>query len=161
MLKGKKHIKFFVLIINLTTKRTTKAEVDSLINNNSVISLYAKLNDKFGENGLVSVICGAIDEDQVVIDLWLMSCRVFKRTLENSVINEFLKIAKSKKLNSVIGKYIPTPKNKIVSNLYEDIGFSLKSETETLKIFELDLKKFEIEENDNILVNKAITKELT
>ena len=108
----------------------------------------------------LSVICGAIDKDQVVIDLWLMSCRVFKRTLENSVINEFLKL-QNLKLNTVIGKYIPTPKNKIVSNLYEDIGFSLKSETETLKIFELDLKKFEIEENDNILVNKAITKELT
>ena len=124
---------------NLTTKRTTKAEIDSLINNNSVISLYAKLNDKFGENGLVSVICGAIDKDQVVIDLWLMSCRVFKRTLENSVINEFLKL-QNLKIKYCNCKYIPTPKNKIVSNLYEDIGFSLKSETETLKIFELDLK---------------------
>ena len=76
-------------------------DMESAITNSSKISLYARLSDKFGENGLVSVIQGNIEENKLYIDLWVMSCRVFKRTLENTVIYEFLKEAKSRNIKYV------------------------------------------------------------
>ena len=66
---------------NLTTKRMTEKDIEYIINGNQNISLYAKLDDKFGENGLVSVIQGNISGKTVFIDLWLMSCRVSKELL--------------------------------------------------------------------------------
>lgn len=139
---------------NLTTKRMTEQEVKILLNNKNTISLYARLNDKFGDNGLVSVISGNIESKKLTIELWLMSCRVFKRTLENSILYELLRLAKERKIETVIGKYIPSKKNKIVSKLYSDMGFSIKSEDNGAKFFELELSKYEIQNNKNITLTE-------
>ncbi len=135
---------------NLTTKRMTEQEVKLSMKNQNKISLYARLKDKFGDNGLVSLIQGNISDDEIEIDLWLMSCRVFKRTLENSLMYEFLKKAKERKIKIVRGKYYPTQKNKIVSNIYSEMGFSIISNKKTEKIFELKLINYNIPSNLNI-----------
>ena len=41
---------------NLTTKRYTKAEVEEVFYDENSILLYGRLKDKFGDNGLVSII---------------------------------------------------------------------------------------------------------
>ena len=141
---------------NLTTKRMSEHEIESLIKNPSSISLYARLNDKFGENGLVSLIQGNIKGDRIIIDLWVMSCRVFNRTLENTLLYEFLKEAQSRNVKIVVGKYIPTQKNKIVSNLYEEMGFSTIDGNNGVSTFELNLDGYSIPKNVNITLNKQI-----
>ena len=141
---------------NLTTLRVSEHEMESAINNPSKIALYARLSDKFGENGLVSVIQGTIEGNKLVIDLWVMSCRVFKRTLEHTLIYEFLKEAKSRNIKAVFGKYIPTQKNKIVSELYEELGFSNIGEEDGSTIFELCLEKYEIPTNPNITLEELV-----
>ena len=141
---------------NLTTLRVSQHDMESAIDNPSKISLYARLSDKFGENGLVSVIQGNIEENKLFIDLWVMSCRVFKRTLENTIIYEFLKEAKSRNIEYVYGKYIPTEKNKIVSEIYEELGFSRIGQEGDVTIFELCLDKYDIPENLNINLKESI-----
>jgi FkbH-like protein len=141
---------------NLTTKRMSEQEIESLLKHSSNISLYARLNDKFGENGLVSLIQGNIEGDRIIIDLWVMSCRVFNRTLENTLLYEFLREAQSRNLKTVIGKYIPTQKNKIVSNLYEEMGFSMVDQNNGASTFELNLEGYSIPNNPNISLNKKI-----
>lgn len=139
---------------NLTTKRMTEKDIEYIINDNQNISLYAKLDDKFGENGLVSVIQGNISGKTVFIDLWLMSCRVFKRTLEYTVFYEFAEQAKSKNIKTIIGKYIPTAKNKIVSGLYKELGFKMIDEGNESLTFELNLSEYVIPKNNNIAIKK-------
>ena len=84
----------------------------------------------------------------------LMSCRVFKRTLEHSLLYSFLQEAKNRNIKIVRGKYLPTKKNKIVSNLYEEMGFLLMEENEGAKIFEINLQNFIIPTNSNIIIEK-------
>ena len=139
---------------NLTTKRMTEKDVEHTMNNDMSISLYAKLDDKFGENGLVSVIQGNINKNVVSIDLWLMSCRVFKRTLEYTIFYEFVKSAKSKNIDTIIGKYIPTKKNKIVSGLYKELGFSMVGENNGEITYKLNLLEYKIPKNKNISLKK-------
>ena len=122
---------------NLTTRRVTEQEVEDSICDKNKISLYARLKDKFGDNGLVSVIQGTLVENSVEIDLWVMSCRVFKRTLENLLLHEFLKRAREKGITRARGKFIPTDKNKIVANIYEEMGFTIVESKENLKEFYL------------------------
>ena len=43
---------------NLTTKRYTKAEVEEVFHDENSILLYGRLQDKFGDNGLVSIVIG-------------------------------------------------------------------------------------------------------
>lgn len=137
---------------NLTTKRMTLQEIKKSAEDINKISLYARLTDKFGDNGLISIIQGTISKNLVEIDLWLMSCRVFKRTLEHSLFYTFLKEAKNRGIKTVIGKYLPTKKNHIVSGLYEEMGFNFIKESDGIKIFKLDIQNLEIPRNSNITI---------
>lgn len=137
---------------NLTTKRMSLQEIEKSMQESNKISLYARLIDKFGDNGLVSLIQGTISTNKVEIDLWLMSCRVFKRTLEHSLLYSFLSEAKNRNIKTVRGKYVPTKKNNIVSNLYKEMGFLLVEENDKSQIFEMDLEKYSIPNNPNIII---------
>ncbi|MFQ9900661.1 MAG: hypothetical protein ACLRWF_02640 [Ruthenibacterium sp.] len=67
---------------NLTTRRYTEAEVDACMQDAGCITLAGRLEDKFGDNGLVSALIGRVQGSAVHIELWVMSCRVFKREFE-------------------------------------------------------------------------------
>ena len=139
---------------NLTTKRMSLQEVEKAMVEKNKISFYARLIDKFDDNGLVSLIQGTILGSEVEIDLWLMSCRVFKRTLEHSLLYSFLQEAKNRNIKTVRGRYVPTKKNHIVSNLYKEMGFLFVGEKEGSQIFEIDLKKYSIPNNPNIIIEE-------
>jgi FkbH-like protein len=139
---------------NLTTKRMSLQEVEKAMVEKNKISFYARLIDKFDDNGLVSLIQGTILGSEVEIDLWLMSCRVFKRTLEHSLLYSFLQEAKNRDIKTVRGRYVPTKKNHIVSNLYKEMGFLFVGEKEGSQIFEIDLKKYSIPNNPNIIIEE-------
>ena len=72
---------------NLTTRRFTQAEIEAMAADGKYITLYGKLADKFGDNGVVSVVAGEKTEGRLDIILWLMSCRVLKRDMEFAMMD--------------------------------------------------------------------------
>lgn len=110
---------------NLTTQRYTRADIERMANDQHYITLYGRLVDKFGDNGLVSVIVGEKIGDTLHIRLWLMSCRVLKRGMEYAMVYELKQRAKKSGIKYLRGYYYQTKKNKMVSSLFHDIGFSL------------------------------------
>lgn len=124
---------------NLTTCRHSLEEIKLFAKDNDNICIYGRLKDKFGDNGLVSVIIAKkIEEQTLQITDWVMSCRVFNRGMEYAMFNAFALIAKQKDIKFILGNYIPTAKNKIVEDLYLKLGFK---EIQKNK-FELNLKEF-------------------
>ena len=113
---------------NLTTKRLTQEEIEAMAANSDYICLYGKLNDKFGENGIVTVVIGRIEGHKCYLDLWLMSCRVLKRNLEYAMMDELVKICTAKGINEIFGYYYPTLKNSMVKELYSELGMTKVSE---------------------------------
>ena len=110
---------------NLTTKRYTVTEIETITLNENIISLYGKLVDKFGDNGLISVVIGLVEEKKCIIDTWLMSCRVLKRDMEFAVLNILVEECKKRNLSEIIGVFKRTPKNNMVVDLYNELGFQL------------------------------------
>jgi FkbH-like protein len=108
---------------NLTTKRYTAAEVEAISRDVRCITLYGRLRDKFGDNGLVSVIIGSVHGDTLEIDLWLMSCRILKREMEYAMFDALVEECLARNIRKVIGIYIPTKKNGMVAEHYSGIGF--------------------------------------
>ena len=115
---------------NLTTKRYTQTEIEDIMTDESYIPLYGKLVDKFGDNGLVSVVIGHIVENICHIDLWLMSCRVLKRDMEFAMMDELVRQCKKKGIKQIKGYYYPTAKNNMVREFYALQGFTKISEDE-------------------------------
>jgi len=64
---------------NLTTRRFTLAQIQEIARDPRWRTLTFSLRDNLGDNGLISVILLCLEEDSLVVDSWVMSCRVLQR----------------------------------------------------------------------------------
>lgn len=115
---------------NLTTRRYTTAEIEEVAADAQYITLYGKLVDKFGDNGVVSVVIGHVIGEECHIELWIMSCRVLKRDMEYAMMDELVKQCQQRNISKIVGNYYPTAKNKMVKDFYGLQGFTKVSEDE-------------------------------
>ena len=116
---------------NLTTRRCDQSELENIASDDKFVTLYGKLKDKFGDNGVVTVIFGHEDDEKVFhIDLWLMSCRVLKRNMEHAMMDKLVSECKARDIIELRGYYYPTRKNKMVADFYEGMGFEKISQDE-------------------------------
>ncbi|MDE6664022.1 MAG: HAD-IIIC family phosphatase [Lachnospiraceae bacterium] len=144
---------------NLTTKRCSQADIESYAGNPDYITLYGKLNDKFGDNGVVSVVFGHVDDKEQAlfhVDLWLMSCRVLKRDMEFAMMDELVRKCAERGIVRLIGYYYPTAKNGMVKEFYKLQGFTkLKEDAEGNTEWEFVIPKQYEKKNKVIRVNEA------
>lgn len=115
---------------NVTTRRYTQSDMEQVFESPDYIRLCGRLEDKFGDNGIVSVVIGHKDGETLDIDLWLMSCRVLKRDMELAMLDTLVKEAVKQGVKVIKGHYYPTAKNKMVKELFGDFGFEKISEDE-------------------------------
>lgn len=116
---------------NLTTKRYSQNDIEEVAADSKHITLYGRLGDKFGDNGVVSIVIGRIDgenNEELHLELWLMSCRVLKRDMEFAMMDELVEKAKHAGIKKLIGYYYPTAKNLMVKEFYALQGFRKISE---------------------------------
>jgi FkbH-like protein len=112
---------------NPTTRRYSAEEMEAIAASPESISLRFRLLDKFGDNGLISVLILRPDAAQpgvMEIDTWVMSCRVFGRELEFEAMNIAVEAARSRGVRSFRASYVPTKKNGVISDLYPRLGFT-------------------------------------
>lgn len=124
---------------NVTTKRYTAADIDQIERNPNQTIYVVHSCDKYGDNGLISVIILKESETQIYIDTFLMSCRVMGRKLENVILNELA----YKYQKMIIGEFIPTAKNTPVQELYDRLGFKTVSNDNGHKIYEMDAEGYQ------------------
>jgi len=108
---------------NLTTRRFSQGEIEQMAGNPRFVTLYGKLEDKFGDNGVVSVVIGEIADKGLDIILWLMSCRALKRDMEFAMMDELVEKAVQAGIKDLYGYYYPTKKNSMVKDFYKIQGF--------------------------------------
>lgn len=115
---------------NLTTQRFTQAQIEQMAADEKYITLYGKLADKFGDNGVVSVVIAEKNGDCAHIRLWLMSCRVLKRDMELAMLDGLAERCLAEGISTLYGYYYPTAKNNMVREFYGQLGFERISEDE-------------------------------
>jgi len=109
---------------NLTTRRTTDAEVAALIADPHALTLQMRLLDQFGDNGIIALVHGHLAGPDLVIDSWLMSCRVLGRGVEEATLGLIATEAACLGAARLLGEYRPTPKNGMVRDHYAKLGFT-------------------------------------
>ncbi|WP_419728632.1 HAD-IIIC family phosphatase [Lichenicola sp.] len=110
---------------NLTTRRKTEEQVSALMADPNSFGLQLRLLDRFGDNGIIAIVIGHVDEAKVChIDTWLMSCRVLGRGVEEATLALIAQAAGELGAETLVGEYIPTAKNGMVSGHYGKLGFS-------------------------------------
>jgi FkbH-like protein len=134
---------------NLTTKRYTQDEMQKVAADPSRVRLYGKLSDKYGDNGVISVVIGRKDDDARVlhIELWLMSCRVLKRNMEHAMLDALVDIARCGGCEEIRGYYYKTAKNSMVKDFFGAMGFTLVDTNGDDTIWSLSLSDYEPQNN--------------
>jgi len=129
---------------NLTTIRHTAAELQQMAQDPDCRVLYATLEDRFGDSGLVSVVVGRRVGEDMEIVTWVMSCRVVSRRLEEFVLDRLVEAAREVGCRRLRGRYVPTRKNALVAGHYERLGFRrAESSPDGCTTWELDVSDYE------------------
>lgn len=127
---------------NLRTIRYTEDQIAAIENDPKRKGFAFTLKDKFGDNGLIAVvILQEMDANTLFIDTWFMSCRVLKRGMENFTLNIIVDYAKTRGYKKMIGEYLPTQKNGMVSEHYSNLGFTRMAGSSTAQ-WELDVEDY-------------------
>ena len=144
----KNNIRAFQLInktnqFNLTHQRFSESQFLAWQNNKNHFGFCFSLTDKFSDNGIVGVVLTNLNEEQLIIENFLLSCRVIGREVENAIVNFLVQFALKLKASYLIGKFKPGTRNEMVAMEYQKWGFHLlttNSELETT--WELCLENF-------------------
>jgi predicted enzyme involved in methoxymalonyl-ACP biosynthesis len=88
----------------------------------------------------------AVDDGEVNwrVDTLLMSCRVMGRGMEQFMIQTLVAEAKEREIDKLVGVYCRTPKNSIVAQFYDTIGFRRLAGDDSGEEFELDVREAQL-----------------
>ena len=110
---------------NLRPRAYADAEIADM-EKSSQFAIYAlKVQDVFGDSGLVGTAIMRHSGPTLAIDSFLMSCRVLGRGIEHVFLKEIVARAKEGGLQNIHGEYVPTGKNGLISNFLDECGFKL------------------------------------
>ncbi|MBS0331485.1 MAG: HAD family hydrolase [Proteobacteria bacterium] len=130
---------------NLTTRRYTEAEVTAMEQGGAAFTLQTRVADRYGDFGMIGVlIAREIDGETWDIDTFLMSCRVLGRRVEEAMLAEVVAAAKAAGVRTLTARYLPTAKNSMVADHFDNLGFTRLSETtDGAREYSLDVLGFE------------------
>jgi len=109
---------------NLTTRRHSRAELQTMLDVYGSIALALRLRDKFGDQGIVALLLAipAGDNATLKIDTFLVSCRALGRGVEDALWAALVNQANRQKIQKLEAEYLATAKNGIVADLYDRLG---------------------------------------
>jgi FkbH-like protein len=107
---------------NFTTIRRTEQEIQSLVATRAMECRTVEVVDRFGDYGLTGVVLFSLNEDALLIDTFLLSCRVLGRGVEHRVMATLAEEAERHGLSFVVAKLEPTSKNQPARDFLENVG---------------------------------------
>jgi FkbH-like protein len=126
---------------NLTNRRYSDADIRALAESPGSTVLTLKVNDRFGDSGLVGAAVLRYAENSAEIDAFLISCRVIGRGVEDVFLEECLELLQKQSVCHLIGRYVRTKKNVLVAEFYPRHGFTCQSENADESVFHLSLPR--------------------
>ncbi|MEY9847761.1 FkbH-like protein [Streptacidiphilus sp. BW17] len=128
---------------NLTGRRYAEDEVVSRSDAGEAVFLSGRLRDRFGDNGLIAALAVGRDAQGVwEVENFVLSCRVFSRYVEQTVIGLVLRAALAVGAHEVRASYARTAKNGAFAEFWTGLGFAVDDAASTpeRQVYVHDLK---------------------
>lgn len=106
---------------NLTTRRRREEEISALVADGFEV-LAIKVDDRFGDYGLVGLVIFRFQGRTLEVDTFLLSCRVLGKGVEQKILDQLVKKAKEEGANEIHFPFSPSERNTPARSFLEDIG---------------------------------------
>lgn len=106
---------------NSTTQRHTAEAITTKIRNEGYACCTVNVSDRFGDYGLVGVLFYQIEKNSLVLDSFLLSCRVLGKGVEHAMIQFLGREAQTRSIKELHLQFIATEKNVPIANFYKII----------------------------------------
>ena len=124
---------------NLTTKRYSESDIKAFMERGQSDVIYLRLEDRFGDMGIVGVCVIVYEGETAIFDTFLLSCRSLGRKVEDVFLTHCLKLSQMREAHFAIGEYLPTNKNMQTRDFYLDRGFERLESNGSGYIAKIDL----------------------
>jgi FkbH-like protein len=110
---------------NVTSRRYTESDLAAFLEAPDAKMFLLQSEDRFGSSGDSGLIIFRKTGGVVEVDAFLLSCRIIGRRFDHALFCESLRqLGHLWTFDKIYARFIPTPKNRIVSGLWTDYGFS-------------------------------------
>lgn len=113
---------------NLTTYRRAPGDLIRLMEGAHTNVYSFSVSDRFAEHGVTGVLITEDKGDTLVVDSFLLSCRVIGRGVEFSVWKAILDEAHSRGMNVLRASYVPSGRNDQVADFFDRLGLNKTGE---------------------------------
>ena len=93
---------------NLNGRRYTEADWRKLLDKPAAVVVAVSYEDKFGPLGTIAVAAGELQEQNLTVESWVMSCRAFARRIEHQTLKVLFATTGARE---IAFDFAPTPKN--------------------------------------------------
>ncbi len=126
---------------NTQTLRMEAPEMEAYLKGGGRL-LLAEVSDKYGSSGWTAEFLYHREDHTVMVDNFLMSCRIMGRQIEHAIVDHILRRLREQGVEVVQAAYKRSAKNKPVEQLWQQFGFAQTQETEGCVRFELKLADY-------------------
>jgi FkbH-like protein len=112
--------------MNFSTVRRTEADLQALLRSGSAECLTVDVSDRFGGYGLAGAAIVEPGPDALIVDTFLLSCRVMGRGVEHRLLARLGELALEKGLRWVDVPFVPTQRNRPALLFLESVGAQYK-----------------------------------
>jgi len=125
---------------NFSTNRYQTKDLENILNSKHKQIKLIKFIDKFGDHGIIGLYVLNFKKKKIIIEDFIMSCRVINRKIEEFILLDILK--KYQEKFNIFLNFIANNNNRnILGNFLKNSFFLLSAQTNKLKIYKLLLNK--------------------
>jgi FkbH-like protein len=116
---------------NLNGVRRTREEISKYITDPETLKWIIEVKDRFGDYGNVGLLLARKVQSTLVIETFLLSCRVLGRSVEDFVLSQLRHFCACKGINTIKAEFQSTAKNQPFSEFLERTEWISNSENST------------------------------
>jgi FkbH-like protein len=106
---------------NSTTQRYSAEIITTKLKTEAYSCFTVNVSDKFGDYGLVGVLLYQLDKNDLLLDSFLLSCRVLGKGVEHAMLRFLGQAASARGIANMQLKFSATEKNIPIANFYKSI----------------------------------------
>lgn len=141
---------------NMSSIRRNTQQIAALLRSTQFEGISVRVADRFGDYGLTGVVLYGERDGMLVIDTFLLSCRVLGRRVEHQVMSYLFSVAASKRCSHIVFTYRRTERNQPVLDFLMNQASQWQQKTSDGAVFEIPVRGALIELSADIAVRDVL-----